>query len=209
MPCTAVFLTNSNPPLANTSLYLLSLAAALNSLFPLGISPLSTFPPSFLCKWPDSKHFRFYRPHGLYHNDSAPPLQPESRWQCNLLMSGCDWSIKCYLWMLTFEFHVNMHMSKNSFFIFFQPFKMEKPFLAHGSYNTANKGMHLAHSLITLLEITESSGFFIHRLYKPGDAGQSLPVQLQPISSASGLVSRALRLRHHSHNPQVNFLNNK
>ena len=71
---------------------------------------------------------------------------------------------------------------------------------------TANKGMHLAHSLITLLEITELSGFFIHRLYKPG---QSLPVQLQPISFASGLFSRALKLRHHSHNPQVNFLNNK
>ena len=53
------------PTLINTSLYLLSLAASLSSLFPLSISPLSTFPPSFLCKWPDSKRFSFYRPHGL------------------------------------------------------------------------------------------------------------------------------------------------
>lgn len=75
--------------------------------------------------------------------------------------------------MLMFEFHVNMHMSQNSFFIFFQPFKNGKTTL--GSYNTGNKGMHLAHRLITLLEVTELSGFLIHRLYKPGDTGQSLP----------------------------------
>lgn len=55
---------------------------------------------------------------------------------------------------------------------------MEKPFLAYGSYNTGNKGMQSAHSLITLLEITELSAFLIHRLYKPGDTGQSLAHKL-------------------------------
>ena len=80
---------------------------------------------------PNSKYFRLCRTHGLHHNYLSLQLQCKSshRQYVNKCVGLC--SNKTLFMDTNIWISYNFHMSWSTLLIFFNHFKMEKPFLAH------------------------------------------------------------------------------